>query len=165
MAEARLAVAFQFAVTDEGVVVNLDKEILKLMATSAYKSVKRRCNDAKNTFLKGKYCLLFSAANSQLYRLLYLSKDVRQCIMKSKIIKKYLKILIDTLLPHSLIGPWPYLDIKATAFYPNGSFGENFGKICLIQVMLNLKIKKQKACIASNCHPMDKGCLKVFCSK
>ncbi|XP_065668636.1 carnitine O-palmitoyltransferase 1, liver isoform isoform X2 [Hydra vulgaris] len=55
MAEARLAVGFQFAVTDEGVVVNLDKEILKLMANSAYKSMKRRCNDAKNTFLKGVY--------------------------------------------------------------------------------------------------------------
>ena len=53
MAEARLAVAFQFAVSDEGVVVNLNKEILKLMANSAYKTVKRRCNDAKNTFLKG----------------------------------------------------------------------------------------------------------------
>ena len=55
MAEARLAVGFQFAVSDEGVVVNLDKEILKLMANSAYKSVKRRCNDAKNTFLKGEF--------------------------------------------------------------------------------------------------------------
>jgi len=55
MAEAHNAVAFQFAVSDEGVVVNLDKEILKLMANSAYKSVKRRCNDAKNTFLKGVY--------------------------------------------------------------------------------------------------------------
>lgn len=55
MAEAHNAVAFQFAVSDEGVVVNMDKEILKLMANSAYKSVKRRCNDAKNTFLKGVY--------------------------------------------------------------------------------------------------------------
>ena len=53
MAEAHNAVAFQFAVSDEGVVVNMDREILKLMANSAYKSVKRRCNDAKNTFLKG----------------------------------------------------------------------------------------------------------------
>ena len=53
MAEAHNAVAFQFAVNDEGVVVNMDKEILKLMANSAFKSVKRRCNDAKNTFLKG----------------------------------------------------------------------------------------------------------------
>lgn len=55
MAEARLAVAFQFAVTDEGVVVNIDKEVVKLMARSAYKSVKRRCKSAKNTILKGVY--------------------------------------------------------------------------------------------------------------
>lgn len=55
MAEAHNAVAFQFAVGDEGVVVNMDKEIIKMMANSAYKSVKRRCNDAKNTFLKGVY--------------------------------------------------------------------------------------------------------------
>lgn len=53
MAEAHNAVAFQFAVSDEGVVVNLDKEILKLMLNSAYKSIKRRCMSAKNTFLKG----------------------------------------------------------------------------------------------------------------
>ncbi|XP_065052608.1 carnitine O-palmitoyltransferase 1, liver isoform-like [Rhopilema esculentum] len=55
MAEARLAVAFQFAVTDEGVVVNVDKEVVKLVARSAYKSVKRRCKYAKNTILKGVY--------------------------------------------------------------------------------------------------------------
>jgi len=55
MAEARLAVAFQFAVTDEGVVVNIDKEVVKLVARSAYKSVKRRCKSAKNTILKGVY--------------------------------------------------------------------------------------------------------------
>ena len=55
MAEARLAVAFQFAVTDEGVVVNVDKEVVKLMARSAYKSVKRRCKYARNTILKGVY--------------------------------------------------------------------------------------------------------------
>lgn len=55
MAEAHNAVAFQFAVSDEGVVVNLDKEILKLMLNSAYKSIKRRCMSAKNTFLKGVY--------------------------------------------------------------------------------------------------------------
>ena len=55
MAEARLAVAFQFAVTDEGVVVNFDKEVMKLMARSAYKSVKRRYNYTKNTILKGVY--------------------------------------------------------------------------------------------------------------
>lgn len=53
MAEAHNAVAFQFAVSDEGVVVNLNKEIIKLMLNSMYKSVKRRCNDAKNAFLKG----------------------------------------------------------------------------------------------------------------
>ena len=53
MAEAHNAVAFQFAVSDEGVVVNLNKEIVKLMFNSMYKSVKRRCNDAKNAFLKG----------------------------------------------------------------------------------------------------------------
>ena len=53
MAEAHNAVAFQFAVSDEGVVVNLNKEIIKLMLSSMYKSVKRRCNDAKNAFLKG----------------------------------------------------------------------------------------------------------------
>ena len=55
MAEARLAVAFQFAVTDDGVVVNVDKEVVKLMARSAYKSVKRRCTYAKNHILKGVY--------------------------------------------------------------------------------------------------------------
>eukprot|EP00794_Sanderia_malayensis_P012656 gene12656-13956_t len=55
MAEARLAVAFQFAVTDEGVVVNVDKEVVKLVARSAYKSVKRRCKYAKNHILKGVY--------------------------------------------------------------------------------------------------------------
>jgi len=55
MAEAHNAVAFQFAVSDEGVVVNLNKEIIKLMFNSMYKSVKRRCNDAKNAFLKGVY--------------------------------------------------------------------------------------------------------------
>lgn len=55
MAEAHNAVAFQFAVSDEGVVVNLNKEIIKLMLNSMYKSVKRRCNDAKNAFLKGVY--------------------------------------------------------------------------------------------------------------
>lgn len=55
MAEAHNAVAFQFAVTHEGVVVNLDKEILKLIARTFYKSVKRRCNSAKNAFLIGVY--------------------------------------------------------------------------------------------------------------
>ena len=55
MAEAHNAVAFQFAVSDEGVIVNLNKEIIKLMFNSMYKSVKRRCNDAKNAFLKGQF--------------------------------------------------------------------------------------------------------------
>ena len=55
MAEAHNAVAFQFAVSDEGVVVNLNKEIIKLVFNSLYKSVKRRCIDAKNAFLKGIY--------------------------------------------------------------------------------------------------------------
>ncbi len=55
MAEARLAVAFQFAVTDDGVVVNVDKEVVKLLARSAYKSVKRRCKSAKNHILKSVY--------------------------------------------------------------------------------------------------------------
>jgi len=55
MAEAHNAVAFQFVVTDDGVQVNLNKEIVRLMANSAYKSVKRRANSAKNTFLIGVY--------------------------------------------------------------------------------------------------------------
>ena len=55
MAEGHNAVAFQFAVTSEGVVVNLNKEIFKLMARTFFKSVKRRCNSAKNSFLIGVY--------------------------------------------------------------------------------------------------------------
>lgn len=65
MAEAHNAVAFQFAVSDDGVVVNLNKEIVKLMLNSAFKSVKRRFVDARNTFLKGtnnspnvRYCII-----------------------------------------------------------------------------------------------------------
>ncbi|XP_065837964.1 carnitine O-palmitoyltransferase 1, liver isoform-like isoform X2 [Oscarella lobularis] len=42
MAEARLAVAFQFAVTDEGVDIQLDKNALRAVVDAAFRSYKRR---------------------------------------------------------------------------------------------------------------------------
>lgn len=55
MAEAHNAVAFQFSVTREGVFLSLNREILKLLAKTFYKSLKRRWSSAKNTFLIGVY--------------------------------------------------------------------------------------------------------------
>jgi hypothetical protein len=53
MAEARLAVAFQFAVTDDGQLnVHVDKDVFHHVFRALVKSVKRKYKSAKHNFLK-----------------------------------------------------------------------------------------------------------------
>ncbi len=52
MAEARLGVAFQFQVTEEGIVVNVDRNALKFVGRAMVKSAKRRVKGAKKAILK-----------------------------------------------------------------------------------------------------------------
>jgi len=53
MAEARLGVAFQFQVTDEGrIFVNIDRNALKFVGRAMMKSAKRRVKGAKKAILK-----------------------------------------------------------------------------------------------------------------
>ena len=55
MAEAHQAVAFQFAVTDEGISVHFDKEAIKTALKSFFGIYKRRYLTAKNALLRGVY--------------------------------------------------------------------------------------------------------------
>ena len=52
MAEARLGVAFQVQVTEQGIVVNYDRNALKFLGRALMKSAKRRFKGAKRTILK-----------------------------------------------------------------------------------------------------------------
>lgn len=52
MAEARLGVAFQFQVTEEGIVVNFNRNALKFVGRAMMKSAKRRVKGAKKAILK-----------------------------------------------------------------------------------------------------------------
>lgn len=52
MAEARLGVAFQFQVTEEGIIVNYDRNALKFVGRAVMKSAKRRVKGAKKAILK-----------------------------------------------------------------------------------------------------------------
>lgn len=52
MAEARLGVAFQFQVTEEGIVVNFNRNALKFVGRAMVKSAKRRVKGAKKAILK-----------------------------------------------------------------------------------------------------------------
>lgn len=52
MAEARLGVAFQFQVTEEGIFVNIDRNALKFVGRAMMKSAKRRVKGAKKAILK-----------------------------------------------------------------------------------------------------------------
>lgn len=52
MAEARLGVAFQFQVTEDGIIVNFDKNGLKSVGRAMVKSAKRRVKVAKKAILK-----------------------------------------------------------------------------------------------------------------
>lgn len=52
MAEARLGVAFQFQVTEEGIIVNFDRNALKFVGRAIVKSAKRRVKGAKKAILK-----------------------------------------------------------------------------------------------------------------
>lgn len=53
MAEARLAVAFQFAVTDDGELnVHFDKDVVRHIFRVVAKSVKRKMKAVKHTLLK-----------------------------------------------------------------------------------------------------------------
>jgi len=55
MAEARQAVAFQFAVTDEGISIHCDKEAVKSALKSFFGIYKRRYLSARNALLRGVY--------------------------------------------------------------------------------------------------------------
>lgn len=52
MAEARLGVAFQFQVTEDGIIVNYDRNALKFVGRAVMKSAKRRVKGAKKAILK-----------------------------------------------------------------------------------------------------------------
>lgn len=52
MAEARLGVAFQFQVTEEGIIVNFDRKALKFVGRAVMKSAKRKVKGAKKAILK-----------------------------------------------------------------------------------------------------------------
>ena len=53
MAEARLAVAFQFAVTDDGELnIHFDKDVVKHVLRALGKAVKRKVKAAKHAMLK-----------------------------------------------------------------------------------------------------------------
>jgi len=55
MAEAHQAVAFQFAITEEGISVHCDREAVKSALKSFLGIYKRRYFQAKNALLKGVY--------------------------------------------------------------------------------------------------------------
>ena len=52
MAEARLGVAFQFQVTEEGIIVNVNRNALKFVGRAMVKSAKRRVKGATKAILK-----------------------------------------------------------------------------------------------------------------
>ena len=55
MAEARMAVAFQFAVTDEGVNIHLDKRAALGVLEAAFRSYKRRYYRIRNRLAYGMF--------------------------------------------------------------------------------------------------------------
>ena len=52
MAEARLAVAFQFQVTDQGIHLHFDKDALKFVFTALFRSARRVVKRTRNAILK-----------------------------------------------------------------------------------------------------------------